>query len=685
MENFLFFFRNATYVYTTEYPPYYQYQALHSPNQQTYIIQQENSPNSIDDESSAQLGHTTRASPATIQWLINNYEPADGTSLPRCTLYSHYIKLFFIFCKFYFYWFQKNKNFRHCNDNKLEAVNAASFGKLIRSVFHGLRTRRLGTRGNSKYHYYGIRIKPDSLLNRNINLHLSVNDEYNRNNNQQHQMSTRNRNGPPSSRIYSTNTNHRSASFQAYSNNQNLNLTNNDETCVEMDREILGDGEVPQVPMPDMQGLENFLQPLGLTLQHAIKFIDGYTTNCAEVLECVKHLQFEAVEECWTTFWQPENEQEEMEEDDCMSNEFVVSFLKYCLLFIILFIHIILFDFKKIFLNFICKLLQKKSSLTTQIRNFAKSLEGQMRKAMHGAPDAIQKKKLVAIRMLAHTLRRYTSLNHLASAARGVLQKPDQIQQMFQDFNRVDITNVQDQAGWICDCDPILVSNLQSDFRDNLQKHKTLEQWADWMEAVVDQVLAKYHDKPFPILADVSKQFLKNWSFYSSMIIRDLTLRSAQSFGSFHLIRLLYDEYLLYLVELRLSKAANKPVISIMAETLENTNHHHNLSSRHHQHHQLHQAQHRLNSAVIATSNHSIIANNLGMMEAQNNHVFNAEDGVNIVYMDENSGQTHSIHYVDMVPSSNMDTLEQIVQSSDMTLEQVKNDLHDQAKQLDII
>lgn len=53
---------------------------------------------------------------------------------------------------------------RHCNENKLDAVNAASFGKLIRSVFNGLRTRRLGTRGNSKYHYYGIRIKPGSSL-----------------------------------------------------------------------------------------------------------------------------------------------------------------------------------------------------------------------------------------------------------------------------------------------------------------------------------------------------------------------------------------------------------------------------------------------------------------------------------------------------------------------------------------
>lgn len=44
-------------------------------------------------------------------------------------------------------------------------MNPASFGKLIRSVFLGLRTRRLGTRGNSKYHYYGIRIKPSSQLN----------------------------------------------------------------------------------------------------------------------------------------------------------------------------------------------------------------------------------------------------------------------------------------------------------------------------------------------------------------------------------------------------------------------------------------------------------------------------------------------------------------------------------------
>lgn len=74
---------------------------------------------------------------------MNIYEYSfAGVSLPRSTLYAHYL--------------------RHCSLHQLEPVNAASFGKLIRSVFVGLRTRRLGTRGNSKYHYYGIRAKPDA-------------------------------------------------------------------------------------------------------------------------------------------------------------------------------------------------------------------------------------------------------------------------------------------------------------------------------------------------------------------------------------------------------------------------------------------------------------------------------------------------------------------------------------------
>lgn len=61
-----------------------------------------------------------------MQWLLEHFETADGVSLPRSTLYNHYL--------------------RHCAATKIDAINAASFGKLIRSVFVGLKTRRLGTR-----------------------------------------------------------------------------------------------------------------------------------------------------------------------------------------------------------------------------------------------------------------------------------------------------------------------------------------------------------------------------------------------------------------------------------------------------------------------------------------------------------------------------------------------------------
>ena len=58
-------------------------------------------------------------------------------------------------------------------------------------------------------------------------------------------------------------------------------------------------------------------------------------------------------------------------------------------------------------------------------------------------PEEMVRVKLAAAGALAQTLRRYTSLNHLAQAARAVLQNSAQISQMLSDLNRVDFANVQ--------------------------------------------------------------------------------------------------------------------------------------------------------------------------------------------------------------------------------------------------
>lgn len=59
------------------------------------------------------------------------------STVPRQGLYSSYSK--------------------SCEEFGLKAVNSASFGKAVRGTFPGIKTRRLGVRGNSKYHYVSIR------------------------------------------------------------------------------------------------------------------------------------------------------------------------------------------------------------------------------------------------------------------------------------------------------------------------------------------------------------------------------------------------------------------------------------------------------------------------------------------------------------------------------------------------
>ena len=43
----------------------------------------------------------------------------------------------------------------------MQTLNPASFGKLVRIIFPNIVTRRLGVRGNSKYHYVDLALVGD--------------------------------------------------------------------------------------------------------------------------------------------------------------------------------------------------------------------------------------------------------------------------------------------------------------------------------------------------------------------------------------------------------------------------------------------------------------------------------------------------------------------------------------------
>ncbi|XP_071373122.1 DNA-binding protein RFX2 isoform X2 [Centroberyx affinis] len=484
------------------------------------------------------ISHSSRSSSAMLQWLLDNYETAEGVSLPRCSLYNHYL--------------------RHCQEQKLDPVNAASFGKLIRSVFMGLRTRRLGTRGNSKYHYYGIRVKPDSPLNR-----LQEDTQYMAMRQQPVHQKQRFKplqkmDGMSDSLCGSSqhcaSTPEQSVAAQSQHHQQYIDVSH----------------ALPPFPSPDLG-----TQPLPerINMNDIKKLQTLYRDHCEATLDVVMNLQFHYIEKLWQTFWYSTpppsdgtttipNSDEDL--DGVIPREKLVALCKYepVRLWMRSCDHILYQALVEILIPDVLR--PVPSTLTQAIRNFAKSLEGWLTTAMTDFPQEIVRTKAAVVSAFAQTLRRYTSLNHLAQAARAVLQNTSQINQMLSDLNRVDFANVQEQASWVCQCEESVVQRLEQDFKVTLQQQSSLDQWAAWLDNVVSQVLKPHQGSPsFPKAA---RQFLLKWSFYSSMVIRDLTLRSAASFGSFHLIRLLYDEYMFYLVEHRVAQATGETPIAVMGE-----------------------------------------------------------------------------------------------------------------------
>jgi regulatory factor X 6 len=77
-----------------------------------------------------------------LKWLTDNYIKDPQACIARCVMYAHYED----FCK------------KQC----VSPYSSASFGKIVRMKFPHIKTRRLGTRGQSKYHYYGISVKESS-------------------------------------------------------------------------------------------------------------------------------------------------------------------------------------------------------------------------------------------------------------------------------------------------------------------------------------------------------------------------------------------------------------------------------------------------------------------------------------------------------------------------------------------
>ncbi|CAH8601747.1 unnamed protein product [Heterobilharzia americana] len=98
---------------------------------------------------------------------------------------------------------------------------------------------------------------------------------------------------------------------------------------------------------------------------------------------------------------------------------------------------------------------------------------------------------------------------------------------------------------------------LHSEMCNLLMNKSSLTMWTRWLDNIVTRSLV--NSPSGPKRASAARQLMLVWTYYSSLLMRELTLRSAISFSNCHLLRMLCDEYLSY----RLEQVASSPLTTL--------------------------------------------------------------------------------------------------------------------------
>ncbi|CAL8356974.1 unnamed protein product [Lota lota] len=435
------------------------------------------------------------STPATLQWLEENYEIAEGVCIPRSALYMHYL------------------DFSEKQDT--QPVNAASFGKIIRQQFPQLTTRRLGTRGQSKYHYYGIAVKE-------------------------------------SSQYYDVMYSKKGAAWVNETGKKEVTK----QTVAYSPRSKLG------TLLPDFPNVKDLNLPTSLPEDKVSTFIMMYRTHCQRILDTVIRANFDearfTVQSFLLHFWQgmPPHML------PVLGSPTVVNIVGVCDSIL----------YKAISGVLMPTVLQAlPDSLTQVIRKFAKQLDEWLKVALHNLPENLRNIKFDLSRRFSQILKRQTSLNHLCQASRTVIHSADITFQMLEDWRNVDLNSITKQTLYTMEDSKEdqrrLIIHLYQEFDRLLEEQTPIEAYIEWLDSMVDRCVVKVAGKRPGCLKKVAQQFLLMWSCFGTRVIRDMTLHSAPSFGSFHLIHLMFDDYVLYLLEsLHCQERANELVRAMKAE-----------------------------------------------------------------------------------------------------------------------
>lgn len=437
-----------------------------------------------------------RARQAFVQaWLNSSYISYPDGNVSRQGLYGSYLRI--------------------CQQYDIKPINSASFGKSVRQSFPNIKTRRLGVRGNSKYHYCGIR--PSTAKEAEILMQLSKHEKPEPGNTSRDEVD-------------SDESSSRRVSFQT-----EWTPDENDQVLMSPDAQW---PETPKTTRPNFESLMTLPNLEELLSQHMAHEIDHqkarvfwsmYVEHAQSLLESVKSYRFDQFELTIRTFWS--NLDSNVRE--CVTHSTMMSLIHRA--------DAVIYDEILDYLHSqtLRQMLQQDFG---SLRQLAQNMEQVIIAALASYPNHFVGPKIELAARFGHLVIRNLGICQLAQALSGIFSNPNNLKEMAEAWDGIDFEAVRNQAALVTNCQREVLSPCFEDFRAILKNpNANINHFITFVESTSERCLQPTSDNERGL---TPRSLLVRWCFVSSQLMRDLTLRSASSFGSFQIVNLFFDEWL---------------------------------------------------------------------------------------------------------------------------------------------
>ncbi|RXW25306.1 hypothetical protein EST38_g617 [Candolleomyces aberdarensis] len=502
-------------------------------------------------------------------WLSANYAPYPDGNVPRQGLYFSYRRV--------------------CDQYGIPHINTATLGKAIRLCFPTIKTRRLGVRGNSKYHYCGIRAITTSEIDW-LREYVATSNAQAQANRAKNEQEAQERGEGRSDEDDDDDSEGGSA---AGSKRSSLVLSDAVKNAVFGDEmsdktptaaNLLSQAQSSQRPsayheasirrhpqhggalelqahspasgsassyqhpqtnsvrqMPHFPSIEDALGSSSASPHNiAAREVWGWFQEHLDLLlENVKSYRIDQFEMNVRTFWNNLSGQHReivhapaiaglMAKADAIVYDEILEFLRLQMLSPI------------------------PTATLSQLRSLAVKMEKILLMALEGYGNTFVEPKVELGARFGHLVLRYLDIYQVTQALNTVLTNPKQLTEMRRSWDKVDFESVRNQSALVCNCrHEDLVQLLEGEFKALLatisQSSEPVNEVMAWADKCCERLMGAgraSHVATEERGVMNSRSVLIRWGYVTSQVMRDLTIRSDPAFGAFQILKLFLDDWI---------------------------------------------------------------------------------------------------------------------------------------------